>query len=194
MANVGFTMHLGLHSQGLVVIHVKSYNNDVLLKKRFCLIGGKMSLRITIENNYKTAIKSKNTNDVNTLRLIKSAIKDRDIAIRSGDNNNVISDQEILSLLQSLIKQRKDSIDAFKVASRDDLVANEQSEIDIISKFLPKQMNEVETEEIIQLILEKNNLHSLKDMGRLMNELKANHAGSIDMALAGKIAKSKLVT
>ena len=153
-----------------------------------------MSLRIIIEDNYKTAIKSKNTNEVNTLRLIKSAIKDRDIAIRSGDSNNVISDQEILSLLQSLIKQRKDSIDAFKVASRDDLVANEQSEIDIISKFLPKQMNEVETEEIIQLILEKNNLHSLKDMGRLMNELKANHAGSIDMALAGKIAKSKLVT
>ena len=153
-----------------------------------------MSLRIIIDDNYKTAIKSKNTNEVNTLRLIKSAIKDRDIAIRSGDSNNLISDQEILSLLQSLIKQRKDSIDAFKVASRDDLVANEQSEIDIISKFLPKQMNEVETEEIIQLILEKNNLHSLKDMGRLMNELKANHAGSIDMALAGKIAKSKLAT
>ena len=153
-----------------------------------------MSLRIIIDDNYKTAIKSKNTNEVNTLRLIKSAIKDRDIAIRSGDSNNLISDQEILSLLQSLIKQRKDSIDAFKVASRDDLVANEQMEIDIISKFLPKQMNEVETEEIIQLILEKNNLHSLKDMGRLMNELKANHAGSIDMALAGKIAKSKLAT
>jgi len=153
-----------------------------------------MSLRIIIEDNYKTAIKSKNTNEVNTLRLIKSAIKDRDIAIRSGDSNNLISDQEILSLLQSLIKQRKDSIDAFKVASRDDLVANEQSEIDIISKFLPKQMNEVETEEIIQLILEKNNLHSLKDMGRLMNELKANHAGSIDMTLAGKIVKSKLAT
>ena len=153
-----------------------------------------MSLRIIIDDNYKTAIKSKNTNEVNTLRLIKSAIKDRDIAIRSGDSNNLISDQEILSLLQSLIKQRKDSIDAFKVASRDDLVANEQSEIDIISKFLPKQMNEVETEEIIQLILEKNNLHSLKDMGRLMNELKANHAGSIDMTLAGKIVKSKLAT
>ena len=153
-----------------------------------------MSLRIIIEDNYKTAIKSKNTNEVNTLRLIKSAIKDRDIAIRSRDSNNLISDQEILSLLQSLIKQRKDSIDAFKVASRDDLVANEQSEIDIISKFLPKQMNEVETEEIIQLILEKNNLHSLKDMGRLMNELKANHAGSIDMTLAGKIVKSKLAT
>ena len=151
-----------------------------------------MSLRITIENNYKTAIKSKSTNEVNTLRLIKSAIKDKDIAARSGDNSNIISDPEILSLLQSLIKQRNDSIDAFKIASRDDLVLSEQVEIDIISKFLPKQMTEIETENLIQLIVEKNKLHTLKDMGALMNELKANHSGSIDMALAGKIAKSKL--
>ena len=151
-----------------------------------------MSLRITIENNYKTAIKSKSTNEVNTLRLIKSAIKDKDIAARSGDNSNIIPDPEILSLLQSLIKQRNDSIDAFKIASRDDLVLSEQAEIDIISKFLPKQMTEIETENLIQLIVEKNKLHTLKDMGTLMNELKANHSGSIDMALAGKIAKSKL--
>ena len=151
-----------------------------------------MSLRITIEENYKIAIKSKNTNAVNTLRLIKSAIKDKDIALRSRNNDNITSDPEILSLLQNLIKQRKDSIDAFKIASRDDLVANEQTEIDIISKFLPQQKNEVETENIIELIIEKNNLHSLKDMGRLMNELRFNHSGSVDMALAGKIAKSKL--
>jgi uncharacterized protein YqeY len=151
-----------------------------------------MSLRITIEDNYKTAIKSKNTNEVNTLRLIKSAIKDKDIAIRSGNSSNITPDPEILSLLQNLIKQRKDSIDAFKIASRDDLVANEQAEIDIISKFLPKQINAIETENLIKLIVEKNNLHSLKDMGVLMNELKTNHSGSIDMALAGKIAKSKL--
>jgi len=151
-----------------------------------------MSLRIIIEDKYKTAIKSKNTNEVNTLRLIKSAIKDKDIAFRSGNNSNIIPDLEILSLLQNLIKQRKDSIDAFKVASRDDLVANEQVEIDIISKFLPKQMNKIETENLIQQIIQKNNLNSLKDMGKIMNELKDNHSDSIDMALAGKIAKSKL--
>tara|TARA_B110000263_G_C15242971_1_gene480304 strand:- start:11 stop:562 length:552 start_codon:yes stop_codon:yes gene_type:complete len=181
-----------LYSQALVVIHDKSYNNNLLYKKRFCLIGGKMSLRILIEDKYKTAIKSKNTNVVNTLRLVKSAIKDKDIAFRSGNDSNIIPDLEILSLLQILIKQRKDSIDAFKVASRDDLVANEQMEIDIISKFLPKQMNEVETENLIQQIIQKNNSNSLKDMGKIMNELKTNHSGSIDMALAGKIAKSKL--
>ena len=151
-----------------------------------------MSLRIIIENRYKTAIKSKNTNEVNTLRLIKSAIKDKDISIRSGNNNNIIPEPEILLLLQNLIKQRKDSIDAFKIASRDDLVANEQAEIDIIANFLPKQMDEIETENLIQLIIEKNNLHALKDMGVLIGELKTNHSGSIDMALAGKIAKSKL--
>ena len=151
-----------------------------------------MSLRIIIEDRYKSAIKSKNTNEVNTLRLIKSAIKDKDIFMRSGSNDNIIPESEILLLLQNLIKQRKDSIDAFKIASRDDLVANEQTEIDIISKFLPQQKNEVETENIIELIIEKNNLHSLKDMGRLMNELRFNHSGSVDMALAGKIAKSKL--
>jgi len=152
-----------------------------------------MSLRITIEDNYKTAIKSKNTNEVNTLRLIKSAIKDKDIAIRSGNSSNITPDPEILSLLQNLIKQRKDSIDAFKIASRDDLVANEQAEIDIISKFLPKQMSEIETENLIKQIIEKNNFDALKDMGELMSELKNNHSGSIDMALAGKIAKSKLI-
>ena len=151
-----------------------------------------MSLRIIIEDRYKSAIKSKNTNEVNTLRLIKSAIKDKDIASRSGNNNNITPDSEILSLLQNLIKQRKDSIDAFKVASRDDLVAIEQAEIDIISKFLPKQMNEIETEKLIRQIVEKNNLNALKDMGELMSELKTNHSSSIDMALAGKIAKSKL--
>jgi len=152
-----------------------------------------MSLRIIIEDNYKTAIKSKNTNEVNTLRLIKSAIKDKDIAIRSGNSSNITPDPEILSLLQNLIKQRKDSIDAFKIASRDDLVANEQAEIDIISKFLPKQMSEIETENLIKQIIEKNNFDALKDMGELMSELKNNHSGSIDMALAGKIAKSKLI-
>ena len=103
-----------------------------------------MSLRASIEDKYIEAIKGKKLDEINTLRLIKSAIKDRDIASRSLDNNELIGDSEILSLLQSLIKQRRDSIDAFKSASREDLIAIEQSEINIISIFLPKQMNESE--------------------------------------------------
>ena len=151
-----------------------------------------MSLRVTIEDKYKEAIKSKKTAEINTLRLIKSAIKDKDIASRTQDNKELIGDSDIMSLLQSLIKQRRDSIDAFKSASRQDLIDIEQGEIDIITQFLPKQMDEKQTTELVLKIVKENNLESLKDMGKLMNELKLNHSGSIDMALAGKLAKSKL--
>ena len=152
-----------------------------------------MSLREEIENKYKDAIRNKKVGEINTLRLIKSAIKDKDIASRSSDNQDLIKNSEILPLLQNLIKQRKDSIDAFKSASREDLVIIEQNEIKIISQFLPKQMDEKETLELIIKIIIDKNLESLRDMGKLMNELKSNHAGSIDMALAGKLAKSKLL-
>ena len=152
-----------------------------------------MSLRVNIEDKYKDAIKSKKIAEINTLRLIKSAIKDKDIASRSQNNKELIGDSDILSLLQILIKQRKDSIDAFKSASREDLVIIEQKEIDVICQFLPKQMDEKETVELVIKIIKENNLESLKDMGKLMNELKSNYAGSIDMTLAGKLAKFKLV-
>ena len=151
-----------------------------------------MSIRTIIEDKYKEAIKSKNTDEINTLRLIKSAIKDKDIASRSNNNNQEIKDEEILSLLQTLIKQRKDSIESFKSASRDDLIIIEQTEINIISSFLPKQLNQNEIELLISKIIKDNNLNSIKDMGKLMGELKANHSGNIDMASAGKIAKLKL--
>ena len=152
-----------------------------------------MSLRVSIEDKYKEAIKSKKVTEINTLRLIKSAIKDKDIASRSSKNNELIGDADILSLMQSLIKQRNDSIDAFKAANRSDLIEIEQGEINVINQFLPKQLDERETTDLVIKIIKENNLVSLRDMGKLMNELKSNHAGSIDMALAGKLAKSKLV-
>lgn len=151
-----------------------------------------MNLRLIIEDKYKNAVKTKNTNEINTLRLVKSAIKDKDIAVRVHNKIEGIGDSEILSLLQNLIKQRKDSIESFKVASRKDLISIEQNEIDIISQFLPQQLNEKDTENIIDKIIVENTMTSLKDMGSLMNNLKHNYAGKIDMALAGKIAKSKL--
>ena len=150
-----------------------------------------MSLRLKIEENYKNAIKNKNNNEINTLRLIKSAIKDKDIESRTNKNDEGISEPEIMSLLQNLIKQRKDSIDSFKQASRDDLIEIEQSEINIISEFLPKQKDLKETEILIDKIIKEQNYESIKDMGGLMKDLKTNYSGSIDMALAGKIAKSK---
>ena len=148
-----------------------------------------MSLRVSIEESYKEAIKSKKLEKANTLRLIKSAIKDKDIENRTSESNNEIDDNQIMTLLQNLIKQRKDSIESFKIASRDDLIVEEQFEIDLISQFLPKQLNEKETEEIIIEMIKKQNFSSLKDMRSLINNLKSKYAGSVDMAMAGKIAK-----
>ena len=148
-----------------------------------------MNLRTSIEERYKEAVKSKNFEKANTLRLIKSAIKDKDIENRTNESNNEINDNQIMALLQNLIKQRKDSIESFKTASRDDLIVKEQFEIDLISQFLPKQLNERETEEIIIEMIKKQNFSSLKDMGALMNNLKSEYGGSVDMAMAGKIAK-----
>ena len=151
-----------------------------------------MNLRELIETKYKEAIKSKNLDKTNTYRLIKSAIKDKDIESRTKGSKEEVNDQQILSLLQNLIKQRKDSIDSFKSASREDLINKEKSEIELISQFLPKQLDENQTNEIIKKIIDDNGFSSLKDMGSLMSNLKEKHSGSIDMALAGKIAKSFL--
>jgi len=151
-----------------------------------------MNLRLTIEEKYINALKTQNMEAINALRFIKSAIKNKDIENRSVNNKLVISDLEILSLLQSLIKQRKDSIEAFKLADRKDLVLKEQNEISIISKFLPNQMNEEDIEKIISEIITHEKLSSLKDMGVLMRNLKSQHAGKIDIGLASKIAKLKL--
>ena len=151
-----------------------------------------MSIRGDIEKKYKQSLKERNVNFTNTIRLIKSAIKNKDIAARSLETKEEIKDQEILSLLQNLIKQRKDSIEAFNIADRQDLIEKEQSEIQIINLFLPQQKNEKETENIINQLIQEQNLNSLKDMGKLMSFLKKDYSGEIDMGLAGKIAKLKL--
>jgi len=151
-----------------------------------------MSIREDIEKKYKQSLKERNVNLTNTIRLIKSAIKNKDIAARSLETKEEIKDQEILSLLQNLIKQRKDSIEAFKIADRQDLIEKEQSEIQIINLFLPQQKNDKEIENIINQLIQEQNLNSLKDMGKLMNCLKTDYSGEIEMGLAGKIAKLKL--
>ena len=151
-----------------------------------------MSIREDIEKQYKQSLIEKNTNLTNTIRLIKNAIKYKDIEARGLRAKDEIKDQEILSLLQNLIKQRKDSIESFKIANRQDLIEKEQSEIQIINLFLPQQKNEKETENIIDRLMLEQNINSLKDMGKLMSCLKTDYSGEIDMGLAGKIAKLKL--
>ena len=152
-----------------------------------------MSLRNKIDEDYKQSIKNKDQERVNTLRLIRSAIKDKDISFRTSENKEGINDAEILSLLINLIKQRKDSIEQFQKAKRDDLIKNEQSEIEIINEYLPQQKTQEETEKIINEIITTNNLESIKDMGKLMSIIKNDYSGEVDMGLVGKIAKSKLV-
>jgi len=151
-----------------------------------------MSLRNNIDEDYKKAIKNKEQDKINALRLIRSAIKDKDISSRSSENKEVISDTEILTLLISLIKQRKDSIEQFQKANRDDLIKNEQSEIDVINQYLPNQKTEEETEIIIDNLIKANNLENLKDMGKLMGFVKKDYPGEVDMGLVSRIAKSKL--
>ena len=152
-----------------------------------------MNLRDKIEEDYKLSIKSKNQEKINTLRLIKSAIKDKDISSRTSENKEGINDNEILSLLISLIKQRKDSIEQFQKAKRDDLIKNEQNEINIINIYLPQQKSEEETQNIVSELIKNHNMESIKDMGKLMSIIKKDYAGEVDMGLVGKIAKSKLV-
>ena len=149
-----------------------------------------MNLKDKIDEKYKISIKEKDSISINTLRLIKSSIKDKEIALRGKKDN--LSDEDILYLLQSLIKQRKDSIEAFEKANRVDLIEKEKAEIIIIELFLPNQKNEDETKEIVEQIIKENNFLSIKDMGKLMNIIKTNYLGQVDMAVVGKIAKLNL--
>ena len=152
-----------------------------------------MSLRNKIDEDYKQSIKNKDQKKTDTLRLIRSAIKDKDISSRTSENKEGINDSEILSLLLNLIKQRNDSIEQFQKAKRDDLIKNEKSEIEVIKDYLPQQKTQEETEKIINEIISSNNLESIKDMGKLMSIIKNNYAGEVDIGLVGKIAKSKLI-
>ena len=152
-----------------------------------------MSLRNKIDEDYKQSIKNKDQQKIDTLRLIRSAIKDKDISSRTSENKEGINDTAILSLLLNLIKQRNDSIEQFQKAKRDDLIKNEKSEIEVIKYYLPQQKTQEETEKIINEIISSNNLESIKDMGKLMSIIKNDYAGEVDMGLVGKIAKSKLI-
>ena len=152
-----------------------------------------MSLRNKIDEDYKQSIKNKDQKKTDTLRLIRSAIKDKDISSRTSENKEGINDSEILSLLLNLIKQRNDSIEQFQKAKRDDLIKNEKNEIEVIKDYLPQQKTQEETEKIINEIISSNNLESIKDMGKLMSIIKNDYAGEVDMGLVGKIAKSKLI-
>ena len=151
-----------------------------------------MSLKQTIENEYKNALKSKDKNKISTYRLILSSIKDLDIVNRSGPNKKETDDEDIKKLLKKMLKQRAESIDIYKKNNRTDLLEVEQNEYDILTSFLPKQLNEEETKKICADVISKIGANSLKDMGKVMGELKKTHADEIDFSKAGSLIKELL--
>ena len=151
-----------------------------------------MSLKVTIETEYKNALKSKDKNKISTYRLILSSIKDLDIINRSGPNKKETDDEDIKKLLKKMMKQRAESIDIYKKNNRSDLLEIEQNEFNILSSFLPKQLNEEETKKICEKIISKLGANSIKDMGKVMGELKKQHAEEIDFSKAGALLKQLL--
>ena len=151
-----------------------------------------MPLKETIETEYKSALKSKDKTKISTYRLILSSIKDLDIINRSGPNKKDTDDEDIKKLLKKMLKQRAESIDIYKKNNRADLLEVEQNEYDILCSFLPKQLGEEETKKICTEIIIKVGATSVKDMGKVMGELKKNHADEIDFAKAGPLIKDLL--
>ena len=151
-----------------------------------------MPLKDTIETEYKNAVKAKDKTKISTYRLILSSIKDLDIINRSGPNKKETNDEDIKKLLKKMMKQRAESIDIYKKNNRSDLLEIEQNEFNILSSFLPKQLNEEETKKICEKIISKLGANSIKDMGKVMGELKKQHADEIDFSKAGALLKELL--
>ena len=151
-----------------------------------------MSLRDKIEANYKNALKSKDKNKISTYRLILAGIKDVDINNRSGPEKKETDDEDIKKLLKKMIKQRSESIEVYKKNNRNDLLEIEEGEVSVISEYLPKQLSEEDTNKICIDIINSTGASSIKDMGKIMGELKKKHADTIDFSKAGAILKQLL--
>ena len=151
-----------------------------------------MSLKDKIETDYKNALKSKDKNKISTYRLILAGIKDLDINNRSGSEKKETDDEDIKKLLKKMIKQRSESIEVYKKNNRKDLFEIEEGEVKVLSEYLPKQLNDEDTKKICSDIISSTGATSIKDMGKIMGELKKNYADTIDFSKAGSILKELL--
>ena len=151
------------------------------------------TLREDIASAMKEAMKAKDQVALATLRLISAALKDRDIAARGNGNQDGISNDEILSMLQTMIKQRHESAKMYRDGNRPELAESEESEIAIISGFLPAQLDAAEVSAAIAAAIETAGAASIKDMGQVMAHLKAKHAGQMDFSAASQAVKSSLM-
>src|SRR6056300_1934197 len=151
-----------------------------------------MSLKETIETEYKNALKSKDKTKISTYRLILSSIKDLDIANRSGPNKKDTDDDDIKKLLKKMVKQRAESIEIYKKNNRTDLLEVEQNEYELLTSFLPKQLSDQDTKKICEETIKKMGASSIKDMGKVMGALKAQYSDEIDFAKAGSLLRELL--
>ena len=151
-----------------------------------------MSLRIEIETKLQGALKERNKLKISTLRLILAAVKDRDIASRTPDNRAGIKDEDIKQLLKKMIKQRNESIEIYKKNNRIDLLEIEKGEVEIISAFLPKQLNETETTKVCKETIQSIKAQGPKDIGKVMGVLKKKYSDILDFAKAGEQVKEIL--
>ena len=151
-----------------------------------------MFLKDKINTDYKNALKSKAKIQISTYRLVLSGIKDLDISNRSGPNKKNIDDEDIKKLLKKMIKQRSESIDIYKKNNRKDLLEIEEKELEILSGYLPKKLSEEETKKICEEIVSKLEASSLKDMGKVMGELKKQYSDNLDFAKVGALLKELL--
>ena len=151
-----------------------------------------MSLRIEIETKLQGALKERNKLKISTLRLILAAVKDRDIASRTSDNNTGIKDEDIKQLLKKMITQRNESIEIYKKNNRIDLLEIEKGEVEIISAFLPKQLNETEITKVCKETIQSIKAQGPKDIGKVMGVLKKKYSDILDFAKAGEQVKEIL--
>ena len=151
-----------------------------------------MTLREKLETNYKSSLKSKNKMEISTYRLNLSSNKDLDILNRSGADKKETDDGDIKKLLKKMIKQRVESIEIYTKNDRKDLLAVEQNEFDLLSNFLPQQLNAEDTRKICIDTISKLSAVSIKDMGKVMGELKKSYPDNLDFAKAGPLLKELL--
>ena len=150
-------------------------------------------LRKQISVSLQEALKAKNQTKTSTLRLILAALKDRDIAERSKGNDSGLNDDAILKLLQSMIKQRKESIEFYEKGNRLELADKEKEEINHIKNFLPKQLSENEVKTIVKSTISELRAKDVRDMGKVMSFLREKYSGQMDLSIAGKLLKEHLV-
>ena len=151
-----------------------------------------MDLKNKINSDYNEALKAKDKSKISTYRLILSAIKDLDISNRSGPKKKETDDTDVKTLLKKMIKQRAESIDVYKKNNREDLLKIEENEHKILSSYLPKQLSEEETKKICSEVAQKVGANSIKDMGKVMGELKKNYSDTLDFSKAGSLLKQIL--